>query len=176
MLGMAARIRIRTTDDVIRDLLVAGLPAARRLATYILRDPYAAEDAVQEAALLAWDRRGSLRDPDAAEAWFSRIVINVCKQELRHVTRRPTVAEIEIAGEDARERFSRRDELGRAIERLGPDDQLVLALRYGRDMTVPEIAAITGIRQGTVKSRLHGAREHLRAILDADRRLEESPR
>ena len=43
-------------------------------------------------------------------------------------------------------------------------------------MTVPAIAAATGIREGTVKSRLHSALEHLRAAIEAERRLEESAR
>ena len=70
--------------------------------------------------------------------------------------------------------LSQRDELGRAIRRLCPEEQLLLGLRYGRDMTVPQMAAVTGAREGTVKSRLHAAHEHLRAILDADRRREEA--
>ena len=176
MLDMAARTRLQTADDPVKDLLLADLPAARRLATYMLRDPLAAEDAVQEAALLAWQRRKSLRDPLAAEAWFARIVVNVCRRELRRGARRPTVAEIDPAANDVRDRFLQRDEMGRAVQRLAPDEQILLALRYGRDMTVPQIAAITGKREGTVKSRLHGAHEHLRAIIDADRRLEESLR
>jgi DNA-directed RNA polymerase specialized sigma24 family protein len=46
-------------------------------------------------------------------------------------------------------------------------------MRYGRDLTVPQIAAHTGIREGTVKSRLHNAQEHLRAAFEAERRAEE---
>jgi DNA-directed RNA polymerase specialized sigma24 family protein len=53
-----------------------------------------------------------------------------------------------------------------------PDEQLLLALRFGRDLTVPAIAAATRMREGTVKSRLHSALEHLRAALEAERRAE----
>ena len=72
-----------TADDAVRRLLLVRIDDAYRLAMFILRDPLAAEDAVQEAALLAWDRRKSLRDSRTADGWFTRIVVNVCRDELR---------------------------------------------------------------------------------------------
>jgi RNA polymerase sigma-70 factor (ECF subfamily) len=160
------------SDDRIRSLLLARLPDAHRLANWILHDPIAAEDAVQEAALLAWRRRSSLRDPASAEAWFDSILVNVCRAELRSRSRRPAVAEVELTADGTPAALADRDELTRAIRRLVPDEQLLLALRFGRDMTVPAVAAAIGMRQGTVKSRLHSALEHLRAALEAERRAE----
>ena len=52
-------------------------------------------------------------------------------------------------------------------------EQIVLGLRFGRDMTIPQIASQTGLPEGTVKSRLHYALEHVRAALDAEHRAEE---
>jgi DNA-directed RNA polymerase specialized sigma24 family protein len=63
-----------TTDDAVRRLLLARIDDAYRLATFILHDRLAAEDAVQEAALLAWDRRRTLRDNQAVDGWFNRIL------------------------------------------------------------------------------------------------------
>jgi DNA-directed RNA polymerase specialized sigma24 family protein len=71
-----------TGEEAVRDLLLSRLDGAYRLATCILRDQTAAEDAVQEAALRAWAMRRGLRDPDRAEAWFARIVVNTCRAEL----------------------------------------------------------------------------------------------
>jgi len=170
-----------TGEEAVRDLLLSRLDGAYRLATCILRDQTAAEDAVQEAALRAWAMRRGLRDPDRAEAWFARIVVNTCRAELARRTRRPMVGETELLGGagaavDADETSELRDEVGRALARLSPDEQIVVAMRYGRDMTVPQIAAQTGIREGTVKSRLHNAHEHLRAAFQAERRAEEAGR
>jgi RNA polymerase sigma-70 factor, ECF subfamily len=67
-----------------------------------------------------------------------------------------------------------RDEVARALARLSIDEQVVIALRYGRDLTVPQIAAQTGLAEGTIKSRLHHSLEHLRSALAAERRAEES--
>ena len=160
----------------VRELLLAGVPKARRLAGWILHDPIAAEDAVQEAALLAWDRRRSLRDPDAVEAWFNRILVNVCRAELRRRSHAVPVSNLEPAADGDHASLGQRDELTRSIRILEPDEQLLLALRFGRDLTVPQIAATTGMREGTVKWRLNTALQHLRAALEADRRAEEQLR
>lgn len=121
---------------------------------------------------LAWDRRRSLRDPASADAWFNRILANVCRGELRRRSRRPAITEIEPTADGTHGALADRDELTRAIRRLVPDEQLLLALRFGRDMTVPAMAAATCMPEGTVKSRLHSAMEHLRAALEAERRAE----
>jgi RNA polymerase sigma factor (sigma-70 family) len=171
MLAMTTRIREGTKDAAFSDLLVAGFPAARRVALYIMRDSVAAEDAVQEAALQAWEKRGSLRDPSAIDAWFGRILVNTCMRELRQRSRKSPVKEVSSTSPDFVSGISEQDEVGRAIRSLSPDDQVLLALRFGRDMTVPQIASFLDVREGTVKSRLHSTQERVRAALDAQARL-----
>jgi RNA polymerase sigma factor (sigma-70 family) len=179
---------VRSRDDEIADLLLGRAADAHRLAAWILRDPVGAEDAVQDAALIAWNRRGSLRDAASAEGWFNRIVVNVCRDELRRRARKR-----ELPGSDQTlepvggrvagpmtghlaEQVADRDELGRAIAKLTPDQQVVLGLRFGRDLTVPQIAAETGLPEGTVKSRLHHSLESLRAAMAAEHRAAEGIR
>ncbi len=162
------------SDDDMAELLVSRTPEAHRLATWILRDPIAAEDAVQDAALAAWNGRKNLRHASNPGGWFATIVVNVCRDELRRRNRHqtlPTPAD-STAGEPT-DRLARRDEIGRAIARLTADEQLVIGLRFGRDLTVSQIAAQTGLAEGTVKSRLHHSLEHMRSALAAERRVEE---
>jgi RNA polymerase sigma-70 factor (ECF subfamily) len=175
MLDVALDVRARA-DDTVRLLLISRAEQAQRLANWILHDPAAAEDAIQEAALQAWDRRRSLRNVDAFDAWFNKILVNACRQELRRRSRKPLVTEVEPASDGGQDRLVARDELTRAIRTLTPDEQIVVALRFGRDLTVPQVAAETGMAEGTVKSRLHYALEHLRAALEAERRTEEKLR
>ena len=174
-------IELASGEAAIRELLLSRLSSAYRVATCILRDPVAAEDAVQEAAVRAWEHRGELRDPGRVDAWFARIVVNVCRAELARSGRRPAAStEATEAGLDRTFEPGRRmdveldlrDETSRAIARLTADEQIVVGLRFGRDLTVPQIAAATGLREGTVKSRLHSAQEHLRASFAAERRAE----
>ena len=171
--------RAEIDDVALVGLIVERLDAERRVATWILQDVQTAEDAVQEAAMLAWDRRATLRDPAAADAWFGRIVVNVCREELRRRSRRPRVAELVVAagvpdpGGVPRDPGVR-DDVARALARLDRDEQVLLALRFGRDLTVPEIAARLAVPEGTVKSRLHAALGHMNAALAAERRAEEA--
>lgn len=163
-------------DDAVRRLLRARIDDAYRLATFILRDALAAEDAVQEAALLAWDRRGSLRDSESADGWFTRILVNVCRDELRRRARRLRVITLDPAGGAGSHPPTGDSDLPAALARLTPDEQALIALRFGRELTVPQISEQLRVPEGTVKSRLHSALQHLRAALDAERRWEEATR
>jgi RNA polymerase sigma factor (sigma-70 family) len=58
-----------------------------------------------------------------------------------------------------------RNELDRALARLDADQRLLVALRFYEDLSVDQIAAKTGWRAGTVKSRLHHAVRRLGALL-----------
>ena len=166
-------------DDRVAELLLAGVPEAHRLAAWVLRDATGAEDAVQEALLRAWSRRRSIRfELGEPHRWFMRIVLNVCRDELRRRRRQPVVSAEpapEPAAESARTVADNGD-LERAIARLKDDEQIVLGLRFGRDLTIAQIAAQMDLPEGTVKSRLHYALEHVRAALDAERRAEEQKR
>ncbi len=165
-----------TADDAVRQMLLARIDDAFRLATFILHDRQLAEDCVQEAALLAWRRRRSLRNSAAVDGWFTRILVNVCRDELRRQARRPRLVELKPAIDAGSGAPADRVDLGPAIRRLNADEQALLALRFGRELTVPEIAERLDVPEGTVKSRLHTALQHLRAALDAERRLEGATR
>jgi RNA polymerase sigma-70 factor (ECF subfamily) len=166
------RGRVEAADETIEEFVVRVLPSAYRLATIVLRDPVGAEDVAHDAVVSAWDHRSSLRDPDALDAWFARIVVNKCRDRLRDRLRHPVVAltlDSETAAGDFSSDLAERDELGRAIGRLTADEQIVLGLRFGLDLEVAEIARRLGQPEGTVKSRLHLARRRLRGALAASR-------
>lgn len=163
--------RPRAPGLAFEDLVVAQLDPSYRLAAVILGSAIEAEDVVADAAVRAWRRRDDLRDPERFEAWFGRIVVNACRDRLR-ARRRSPVAEVlpvephePTDGADFRERVHARDELGRAFDRLPPDDRIVLALRFWLDLPVEAIAIRLAIPSGTVKSRLHHATGRLRAAL-----------
>ena len=68
------------------------------------------------------------------------------------------------ASESSHGPCSREPEVG------GPDQRAVVVLTYYRDLSVPQVATTLGVSEGTVKSRLHYAREAMRAALEADER------
>jgi RNA polymerase sigma-70 factor (ECF subfamily) len=163
-------------DETFRDLLLTWARDARSLATWMLRDADSGDDAVQEAALLGWRRRSALRDIGRAESWLNQILVNVCRQELRRRAKQVvTIPAVEsVDGHDGR--VAERDEIAAAMACLKPDEQIVVALRYGRDLSIPQIASQTGLREGTVKSRLHYALEHLKSALAAQHVRDEADR
>ncbi len=147
---------------------------AYRLAWAILGNDEDAQDATQDALTAAWQQRRTLRDDDKLEAWLSRILINKCRDRLRARARtRERVRPIELvvlpSVADGSRAAADRDQLGRALEGLSPDQRIVVILRFWADLTVEAIAERLGVPVGTVKSRLHNSLKTLRSTLEADR-------
>ena len=149
-------------------LVMARVGDAYRLARAILLDDGEAEDAVQEASLAAWRRQGTLRDPARFDAWFERILVNQCRDQLRRRKRTVQLAAPPIGFEAAADPIDTGAdaELDQAIGALDADHRIVVVMRYWQDRTVEDIADRLGIPTGTVKSRLHHALKRVRAHLE----------
>jgi RNA polymerase sigma factor, sigma-70 family len=147
----------------------AALPGAYRLAAHILSDRSEAEDAVQEALVLAWRGWTRLREANRFGAWFDRILVNVCYERLRGRKRSPSdVLPPDLTAKRA-DPFSApiaRDTVGRALHALTPEQRIVIVLRYWRDLSIEEIADRLRIPSGTVRSRLHYALRTLKADIE----------
>ena len=153
-----------------RTLADQHLDASYRLARAILRDPLEAEDATHDAFVQAWRSWSSLRDASRFEPWFDRILVNTCRNRLNRARRwRATDISDEVAltAGDAFIQSVERDAIGGALATLFADHQIVVALRFYRDLTVDQIASRLGIPAGTVQSRLHYALKRLHAAIDA---------
>jgi RNA polymerase sigma-70 factor (ECF subfamily) len=153
---------------VMRPLVESGL----RLAVGMLGDRALAEDAVQDAMVLAWRRISGLRDAAALRLWFLAIVANRCRDARRarwwSVLKR---AELRAAAWDTSDRGALLD-LRAALARLGVEQRLVIVLHYYFDLSLDDVAEVAGVRLGTVKSRLHRGLQELRSSMAAteDRR------
>jgi RNA polymerase sigma-70 factor (ECF subfamily) len=144
------------------------LDRAYRLARAILRDPAEAQDATHDAFVQAWRKWETLRDTTRFEPWFDRILVNTCRNRLRSRRWLATdiSAEVALATGDHAARTEDRQVIGAAIASLSPDHQVVVALRFYRDLSVGDIATRLGIPAGTVQSRLHYAMKRLRDAID----------
>ena len=132
------------------------------LAHRILRDVDRAEDALQDALVIAWRDLRGLRDPDRFDAWLHRLVVHEC---IDHATReRAGAANLRVlpvegpAGTDDMLTSADRDQLERGFRRLSPDQRALLVLHYYEGYPLNAIADLLGIPPGTVRSRLHYAR------------------
>jgi RNA polymerase sigma-70 factor, ECF subfamily len=144
------------------------LEASYRLANAILGDEGQAEDAVHDAVVLAWQRWSSLRERARFDAWFDRIVVNVCRDRLRQASRRRAsdIADVSLRTPDATAEIHRRLLVEQAFARLKPDDVVVLALRHFLDLELADMAVLLELPIQTVNTRLRSARSRLRDSLD----------
>jgi RNA polymerase sigma-70 factor (ECF subfamily) len=135
-----------------------------RLAYRYASNPSEAEDIAQDALLRAWRRRSTLRETDRRNQWLGTIVRNEAFRQHARVRPDPT-SKIETyeGAEDAQVVATVEcADLHAALKRLSERDREMLELRYEEDLTQPAIARRLGIPEGTVKVRLHRARDKLR--------------
>lgn len=136
-----------------------------------------ADDAVQDAALIAVSRLSDVRDPGAVGAWLRTVVRNVCLAQLRrprHVGIDDQLPAIEAVAADPAQLLddrATRDWVWQAFERLSPALRIVVLLRYFTGFhSYDTIARMCDVPVGTVRSRLSQARAkltvHLRATVD----------
>ena len=110
-------------------------------------------------------RRGSEKN------WLYSIALNALRDHIRRRTSAQRAGE-QLAGAepetgaDAAEEVARRDELARALATLSDEEREVVALRFGADLTVPEIAKLKGERLSTIEGRVYRALRKLRERLD----------
>jgi RNA polymerase sigma-70 factor (ECF subfamily) len=133
-----------------------------------MRNSAEADDVVQEAMMRAWSRRRSCNSPQAPIPWCLQITRH---EAFRRLERRPGRLEQELvelsdgsAGEEPDHVINRID-VRRAVAQLERDEQILIALRYSRDYTQPEIARRLNIPEGTAKVRLHRVRKQLATTL-----------
>ncbi len=159
-----------------RRFLAASQPDLNRvyrLAGLLLGNAAEAEDAVQDALAMAWQRFEELRDADRFGAWLVRIVVNGCRDRLRRrntVRFIPLAAELDAADRDPFVAFLERDALLSIVDRLTADERIVVVLRFWADLPLEAIAERLDWPLGTVKSRLHRALGRLREMHERDNR------
>lgn len=167
-------------------LVLSYQSMAYNVAYRILGDRDAAADATQEAFLSAYKSIGKFRG-GSFKAWVLRIVTNACYDQLRYKQRRPTAsldallvsepAPIRPVTDPAEspEEHAMRQELSKVIQigigTLPAEQRATLVLSDIQGLSYQEIADITGVSLGTVKSRLSRARGKLRDFLLEQREL-----
>jgi RNA polymerase sigma-70 factor (ECF subfamily) len=167
--------RARMGDhDAFALLVRASFPRLHGVARLILRDSERAQDAVQEALVLAWRHVRALRDTDAWDAWLNRLTVRACYRLARQVRRRDSV-ELHVMPDhephepgDLPTELAERDRLGRELGRLPIDQRAVMVLHFHLDLPLPDVADVLDIPVGTAKSRLHRGLSTLRAALAAE--------
>ncbi|MFG1642879.1 RNA polymerase sigma factor [Amycolatopsis sp. NPDC049252] len=159
--------------SALGSLLIRHRPSLLAFAISLIGYGPDAEDAVQEACLIALRRLGELRDPAAAGSWLRTVVRNVCRMRYRARTDQPLddglAATLRSSEPDPTElvwQHATRDWVWHALADLSPPLRLVVMLRHFSSVTsYQDIADVCGVPVGTVRSRLHEARGKLSQAL-----------
>ena len=135
-----------------------------RVAWSILRNDADVQDALQDAALKAWEKRDKLRDEKFFRTWITRILINACYDTQRK--RRRIVSMDEIP--ESTDSSAPDPELALALQALPEKLRLPLVLCYSEGMSYEEAADVLRIPITTLRGRLRRGKEELRKELNAE--------
>jgi RNA polymerase sigma-70 factor (ECF subfamily) len=169
--------------EAFRVLVDSRIDRCYRLAWSILSNDADAADATQDALVAAWRQFPRLRDPAAFDGWLNRIVANAALMARRRRVRLREVSVLPSHPGDkspqpepqqdpnartAMDELVDNDAIGRAFDRLRPQDRILLVLHHVEERPVAEIARSLGIPIGTAKWRLHAARAALQKAMEAE--------
>lgn len=156
--------------EAFRRLMERHHERVYRTAYALTGESGAAEDVEQETFLRAWRGLRRFRGEASLATWLTRLAVSAGTDELRrqrrHALLRQVLATLPFGRPDAIALVDQRNELDRALSHLGPEARQVIALRFGLDLPVKEIARLLDCPEGTVKSRLHTAVARLRERID----------
>ena len=146
-----ARVEVSDFDSWV----AARGPALLRLAYVLTGNRADAEDVVQDAlsrALPRWSRISTVDDPDA---YVRRMVVNAHVSWWRKFRRREVPVEtVRDSAMPTGPASEEKDRLWRACQALPSDQRIAIVLRFYEDLDYAEIAALTGVREGSVRSRV----------------------
>ena len=149
--------------------LVESSTLAFRVAYSVLRQREDAEDVAQDAFAKAYRSFRQLRDRERFRAWLVRMTWRLAldrqRSNRRRLVREDGVAVEATVGATDLEGRERADHLWRAIDQLSEKLRLVIVLANIEGHDISEVAALLGIPEGTVKSRLFDARRQLKETL-----------
>lgn len=135
----------------------------RRIAFGYLGNDEDVADAIQDTILDAFEHIGSLKKTEYFKTWVTRILINNCariyRKNKKHIS-------IEVCAEEGSFDAGNSDvEFKQLLLVLPEESRTIFQLYFGEEFTTKEIAEILGMKENTVKSRIHRGKEQLRESL-----------
>lgn len=178
--------RLRDRDErAFRELVSAHRDRVYNITFRMLGNRAEAEDVAQEVFITVFKTIDTFREESKFSTWLYRVAVNHCKNRIKYLVRRkdrdrdeldetnangtsadsPISAPVPSAPDRALEGAQMEKLIQEAIAELEEDQRVVVVLRDVEDLSIEEICEITGLPDGTVKSRLHRARLVLRKKL-----------
>ncbi|MCH5198033.1 MAG: RNA polymerase sigma factor [Oscillospiraceae bacterium] len=151
------------------ELYSAAANDAYRFALWYIKDPFEAEDAVQEAAIKAYKNIKSLKKPSSFKSWFMSIVLNCCKDILSERQQSLIAFDCNTLLEETPyyDSYENRDVL-RQLKKLSDTDRKIILMSVLGDFKSGEIAKEMGMTATAVRSRLSRALQFLRTEMEKE--------
>jgi RNA polymerase sigma-70 factor (ECF subfamily) len=159
-------------------------PRVFRVASRFFRQPAQVEDAAQEAFLKAYTQLSGYEGRGSFEGWLTRLTTNLCLNMLRSAKRQPELSGPQLTEEEAewldnrmadvsidRHRAGERGLLAsdlaeKVMSELSPEDRLVLMAIDGEQLSVADVAELTGWSKSKVKVQAFRARRRMRKAVE----------
>jgi RNA polymerase sigma-70 factor (ECF subfamily) len=155
--------RCRLGDETALGVIIAKHRSRLiRTAANILRDRHEAEDVAQEAFLKGFRELSRLRDDRAFSSYLYRICVRLCMDRLR--SRKPEPGEFDSVQNHGGTTVENRLVIEKLLGQLTPELSATLVLREMEQLSYEEVAEVMRVPIGTVRSRLHTARERFRNL------------
>ena len=179
--------RLRDRDErAFRELIDAHRDRVFNITYRMLGNRHEAEDVAQEVFITVFKTIETFREEAKFSTWLYRVTVNHCKNRIKYLSRRPGLDRGRDEHDETKDQAGVNGAIGApppsapdralegaqmekllqdAIATLDDDHRIVVVLRDVEDLSIEEICDITGLPDGTVKSRLHRARLALRKKL-----------
>ncbi len=173
--------RARPPELNFEDLLRPQVDYLYRLAWRFTGSVADAEDLVQDVLIKLYPRTRELLDIERLRPWLARVLYHQYVDSVRRHARSPVVElvsdnesddnpldalpEVKDGPEEHAERSGQRERILRALDRLNPEQRALIAMHDVEGYTLDELETILETPLGTLKSRLHRARQRMRALL-----------
>lgn len=164
----------KTKEALFDELIRHYLKKVLRLVYLMVKDRSLAEDITQEVFLLAYKNLGKFRQESSMQTWVYRIAVNEAKKHLRswsfrHLFFKSEVdievvegAESAVLQNDLRARFAH------LVMKLPHSYRQLIVLHYYEELSIEEIAVILDTSAGAIYTKMHRARQKLKALLEKE--------
>lgn len=156
---------------LITEYVIENRESHYRLAYSYVKNPDDALDVIQESIYKAMSSIHTLKSPEFIKTWYYRIVVNTALDLLRK-QKKVVLVDTEAFADvqsSANDRLEEHD-LHCALEQLPESYRTIVVLRFFEDLTLDEIAEVTGINISTVKTRLYKSLKMLHLELENDQK------
>ncbi|TKI58481.1 sigma-70 family RNA polymerase sigma factor [Brevibacillus antibioticus] len=171
---LAEKSLTKTNEAMFEELIQHYLKKVLRLVYLMVKDRNLAEDITQEVFLRAYKNLGSFRRDSSMQTWVYRIAVNEAKKHLRswsfrHIFFKPEIDSGIVEGTESTVlQNDRRVHFARLVMKLPHSYRQLIVLHYYEELPIEEIAIIMDMSTGAVYTKMHRARQKLKALLETE--------